>query len=104
MTGVSCELLVRVAGAERRDGGVEDGGVAEAGVEIAGGEGARRAAEGADRVSDFASAEAACAVLGPHLARRVDLRPGDVRVHVDAAGHDDESGEIERATRRFIRF
>ncbi len=34
--------------------------------------------------------------LGPHLAGDVHLRPGDVAVHVDAAGHHDQAGGVER--------
>src|SRR5262249_34663328 len=31
----------------------------------------------------------------PHLARHVHLRPGDVRVHVHAPGHDDEPSRVQ---------
>ena len=100
MQGVSCELFVRVAGAERRDGGVEGGGVAHAGVLVAGGE---RAGDAAHRaaVRDGGAADRLrlALFLGPHLAGGVHLRPGDVAVHVDAAGHDDEAAGVERSRR-----
>jgi hypothetical protein len=39
------------------------------------------------------------AILGAQFPRDVDLRPGDMRVHVDTAGHDGEAGEIEDTVR-----
>ena len=36
-------------------------------------------------------------ILGLELARQVDLRAGDVAVHIDAAGHDDQAIGVERA-------
>ncbi len=35
--------------------------------------------------------------LGPHFAGDVHLRPGDVAVHVDAAGHHDQATGIDVA-------
>src|SRR5262249_17524677 len=87
------ELLVGVAGSQGRDGGVERGGVAEAGVEVAGGEGAGHAAGGAGARQRRAADDRGLAlVLRPPLARDVDLRPGDVGVHVYAARHDAQAG------------
>src|SRR4030095_14893887 len=43
-------------------------------------------------------------VLGPHLARRVHLRSGDVTVHVDAARHDYQAGGVDRFVRADVRI
>ena len=37
--------------------------------------------------------------FGPQPAGGVRLRPGDVAVHVDAAGHHDQPPRVERARR-----
>ena len=95
------ELFVRVPRAEGRDGGVEHGRVPQAGVQVAGGERRRRAAERAGpRQRRAAHRGVVAAVFGPEFAGDVDLRPGDVGVHVDAAGHDDHPGQIEAADGR----
>jgi hypothetical protein len=96
MEGSVVELFVSVASAERRNGGVESGGVAEAGVKVAGGEGTRHAAGGAGARQRRATDDRGLAlVFRPHLARDVDLGPGDVGVHVHATVHDDEAGGVE---------
>ena len=97
MTGVSRELVVGVPGPERRDGGVEGRGVAEAGVLVAGGERAGHAARASPTA--VAGRAARCPpprLLGPHHPGGVDLRPGDVAVHVDPAGHHDVAPRIDR--------
>ncbi len=95
------ELFMGVAGAERRDGGVECRGVAEAGVEIAGGERTGRTADGAGSRQRCAMDERRLApFFWPQFAGEIDLRPGDVSVHVHAAGHHDEAGGVEHSIRR----
>ena len=92
------ELLVGVAGAERRNGGVEGGRVAHAGVLVAGGERAGDAAHrAAVRVGRAVQHFGFAFFLGPHLAGDVHLRPGDVAVHVDAARHHDQAAGIDLA-------
>src|SRR5207253_9556134 len=87
---------VGVAGAQRRDGGVESGGVTHTGVEVAGGEGAGHAADGAGARQRRAPDGGRLAlVFGAHFAGDVDLGPGDVGVHVHAAGHDDQASCVE---------
>ena len=99
------KFLVGVASAERRDGGIEDGGVAHAGVEITGGERARHAAGGAGARPRCARNDRRVAfVLRAHFARQVDLRPGDVGMHVHAARHDDETRRIDDAIRPSVLF
>ena len=96
MNGGIVKLLVGMTGAERRNGGVESGGVAHAGVEIAGGEGAGHAASSAGARQRRAPQYGGLAlVLGSQLAGEVDLGAGDVAVHVNAAGHDDQAGCVE---------
>ena len=96
MQGVS-RIPRGVAGAERRDGGVEGRGVAQAGVLVAGGERAGHAAAGARRVKRVRRWHVVPVLLGPHLAGDVDLRPGDVAVHVDAARHHDQPAGVDVA-------
>ena len=93
------EFFVGVAGGEGRDGGVEHGRVAHAGVQVAGRERARRAADRAGAEAAAARVRGTSTIFGPHLAGVVDLRPGDVGVHVDAAGHHDQPRRVEDAIR-----
>ena len=94
------ELFVDVPRGQRRDRGVEGRGVAHAGVLVAGGkragDAAHRSAARARRADDLFGL---ALLLGPHLAGGVHLGPGDVTVHVHAAGHDDQTGGVERPVR-----
>ena len=95
------ELFMDVARGQRRDRGVEGGGVAHA----------RRTCSRwrtcSGRCPSFRCVCSACGrpfrpcacLLGPHLAGGVHLGSGDVTVHVDAAGHDDQAGGVERPVR-----
>src|SRR5439155_16650681 len=97
------DVLGGMAGTERRNGGVEGGGVAHARIEVAGGEGARHAASGAGAGQRSAADDGSLAlVLGPHLARDVDLGAGDVGVHVHAAGHDHQAGGVDHLVRMHV--
>ncbi len=92
------QFLVRMPGREGRNRRVERGGVTQADVLVAGGERAGHAPHAATvRQSRAAHRRGHALFLGPHLASGVDLGPGDVAVHVDAAGHDDQTGRIESA-------
>ncbi len=92
------KLLVRVAGAERRNRGVERSRISHTGILVAGG---KRAGHAAHR----AAVRERCAVehlafaflLGPHFASHVHLGAGDVAVHVDAARHHDHAASIDLA-------
>ena len=91
-------LLVRVAGDERGDRGVERRRVSQTGVEVTGGERTGDAACGPrTREGRAADGIGGPLVVRHHLAGGVDLRPRDVAVHVDPARHDDHPGRIQRA-------
>ena len=95
------EFFERVPRTEGGDGRVEDGRIAEARVEVACDESRRRAAAGAGAEQGGAVVRRGiAAVFGPEFAGDIHLGPGDMRVHIDAAGHDDESAQVERAIRR----
>lgn len=92
------ELLVSVSRGERGYGGIEGGRVTQSRVLVARCERAGHAAHCAavhhGRTVDLLTVTF---FLGTHLSGGVDLRPRDVAMHVDAAGHDDEARGIQRA-------
>ena len=86
------KFFMHMAGREGRDRRVERRRVSHACILVARrkrtGDRPHRSRAGKRRAVDLL-----CQPLGfgHHLAGRVDLRPGDVAVHVNPAGHDDES-------------
>src|SRR4051812_47338357 len=87
-----------MASAERRNGGIECSRVTHSGVFVSGGECAWHAAERA-AVRGGRAREYVCFpfFFGPHFAGDVHLWAGDVAVHVDSAGHDNEAVRIDFA-------
>ena len=89
------QLGERVAGGQRRGRGVDHGRVAEQRVAVAGRErgrdGAARAGAGERRALEHVLA----VLLRRELAGRVDLRPGDVGVDVDAARHHHHAAGVD---------
>ena len=91
------QLGQHVARGQRRGGRLDDRGVAEQRVAVAGGErrGNETAGAGAQHLRSIQRLVAP--VLGRELARGVDLRPRDMGVDVDAAGHHDHPASVDPA-------
>ena len=99
------ELFVSVTCPEWRDRGVEGGRVTEARILVARGERTRHTSHrAAVRELRAMNQLGLPLLLGPHLARDVDLRPGDMTVHVDPARHDHQPRGVDHTRRPYRRI
>jgi len=97
-TGRVLKLLMGMACREWRHGGIEGSGIAKPDVLVASGKGTGDASERAAMGPIGPRHDLLVAFfLGPQLACHVDLRPGNVTMHVNSARHHHHAGHIESA-------